>query len=64
MRLGVRTLEVFREIGVLLLAFAPLEAAINKSSLRDAWGFLALFLSSGLAFLVAAFVLEWRWRKP
>lgn len=59
-RLGASIQEALREIGVLLIAFGPLEATINKSSLRDAWGFLALSLGGGLVLFVGALVLEWR----
>src|ERR1035437_7347821 len=55
-----RILDGLREVGLLLIAFSPLETAINRTSLRDAAGFLMLFLGGGLALFAIALVLEWR----
>jgi hypothetical protein len=59
-RTGTRVLDGLREVGLLLIAFGPLETAINRTSLRDAAGFLVLFLGGGLALFAIALVLEWR----
>jgi hypothetical protein len=59
-RAGTRVLDGLREVGLLLIAFGPLETAINRTSLRDAAGFLMLFLGGGLALFAIALVLEWR----
>ena len=59
-RLADRILEAMREIGVLLLAFTPLDIALNPSSVRDSAGALLLFIGVGLFLFGAALVFEWR----
>ena len=55
-RLLDRMQEALREIGVLLMAFAPLEAPLSRGSTR----FLLLYLSVGFVLFVLALALEWR----
>jgi hypothetical protein len=58
-RLGSRVLEALREIGILLMAFGPLEAAISSAK---AWNISVglLFFGGGLRLFVMALILEWR----
>jgi len=57
-RLGDRVLEGMREVGVLLIAFAPLDAALVESP--KARRSLLLFLSLGCFLFLWALFLEWR----
>lgn len=55
------------EIGILLIAFAPLDVglgvALNDKRLGDTWPFLVVFLVAGvIAFAIGA-VAEWRIRR-
>lgn len=50
--------EAMREIGVLLIAFAPLEAAFSRGAGTLRW--LLLFLSCGLLLFIAALYFEGR----
>ena len=62
-RLGLRVLEAFREVGVLLMAFGPLEAALNANNKGAAhWANRAgsLFFAIGLGSFLLAVYLEWR----
>lgn len=59
-QLARRIREGLREVGILLIAFAPLEAALNRSHLRDAWGFLVAFVGIGVTLFAFATFLEWR----
>jgi peptidoglycan/LPS O-acetylase OafA/YrhL len=54
-----RVEEAAREIGVLLIAFAPLDVALNDAR-PFRWWILLLFLSLGLLFFVCALVAERR----
>jgi len=58
-RIHERLLEGLREIGVLLMAFAPLDAVLVESAAVR--GTLLLFLALGCFLFGAAVVLEWRW---
>jgi hypothetical protein len=51
-----RVEDALREIGTLLLAFAPLDAALSEG--RMPIGFLLLFVGSGLLLFVAALLME------
>jgi len=51
--------DVFREIGTLLLAFAPLDVVLS-SDREHRWPILLLFLSLGIFFLAIALVAERR----
>ena len=51
-----RIVEAMREVGVLLVAFAPLDAAFSGGPRALSW--LLLFLSFGLLLFVGALVLE------
>ena len=57
-RVRERLLEATREIAVLLIAFAPLDAAVVRD--RELARSLLLFLGLGLFLLLAALVIEWR----
>jgi len=48
-----------REIGVLLMAFAPLDVAISGGR-EFAWGTLLGFFSTGFGLFVLALLAEWR----
>jgi hypothetical protein len=49
--------DAMREIGTLLLAFAPLDAALSEGRL-PASAFLLLFLGLGLSLFVGALAME------
>ena len=49
--------EGMREVGILLIAFAPLDAVLAE---RPAVGVLLFFLLLGIALFTTALVLEWR----
>lgn len=57
-RLYERIQEALREVGVLLMAFAPLDAALTEDALRAA-RVLALFLTGGMILFATALALEW-----
>jgi uncharacterized membrane protein len=59
-RLGSRILEALREIGMLLMAFGPLDIALSEKGLANRWGFLLLFVGGGLVLFVLALIVEWR----
>jgi hypothetical protein len=59
-RVGERILEGLREVGVLLVAFAPLDMAIGEKPLADSWPILVMFFLAGLTMFVMALILEWR----
>jgi hypothetical protein len=61
-RLGLRVLEALREVGVLLMAFGPLEAALNANKGAALWANRAgpLFFAIGLGLFLLAVYLEWR----
>ena len=52
-----RVVEIVREIGVLIVAFAPLDA-IAWNDLPGRWWFMLLFLSGGFLLLGIALALE------
>lgn len=62
-RLGERVLEAMREVGILLVAFTPLDAALLPHDIRNVGVFLAAFLGSGLLLFFGALILEWRYSK-
>jgi hypothetical protein len=62
-RFGERILEGMREIGVLLFAFAPLDAALQPRDISGVAGFLAVFLGSGALLFFGALVIEWRYTR-
>ena len=53
-------LEGMREIGVLFLAFAPLDAVLGGRPLIDSAGALLFFVGAGAILLGGALVFEWR----
>lgn len=57
-RIGDRLLEGAREVGVLLIAFAPLDAALAER--EEVRRFLLLFLGLGCFLFILALGLEWR----
>lgn len=59
-RLMERIHEGIREIGVLFLAFAPLDVALGQQPLRDAIGVLLFFLTAGALLFAAGLAIEWR----
>ena len=58
-RLGDRVLEGMREVGILLIAFAPLDAVLAEN--REARSTLLLFLALGGFLFAVALIIEWRW---
>jgi hypothetical protein len=59
-RLADRVLELMRELGVLFLAFAPLDAGLSQRPLRESAGALLLFAGLGFFLFGAALMFEWR----
>ena len=59
-RLGSRIFEGLREVGVLLIAFAPLEAGLSEKDVLDQARFLVGFLGGGFLVFGLTLVLEWR----
>jgi len=57
-RVRARLLEATCEIGVLLIAFSPFDAAVVRD--REVAGSLLLFLGLGFFLLFGALVIEWR----
>lgn len=55
-----RIIEGMREVGVLLIAFAPLDVALSSNALADDLPILVLFLGLGGLLFLAALYLEWR----
>jgi hypothetical protein len=55
-----RVLEVVREIGTLMIAFAPLDFAVSGSPLSETWPILLVFLLSGFVLVAACILSEWR----
>ncbi|MFI5361523.1 MAG: hypothetical protein ACHQ49_06095 [Elusimicrobiota bacterium] len=56
-QVGERIEDAMREVGVLLIAFAPLDVALNRHSEGDL-SYLLLFLGFGTALFVGALILE------
>jgi hypothetical protein len=59
-RLVERVLEGMREIAILLIVFAPLDAALLPSDIRSAAAWL-LLLGCGVLLFIAALLIEWRY---
>ncbi len=57
--IGERIEDAMREVGVLLIAFAPLDVALNHHQAGDL-NFLLLFLGLGAALFTGALLLEGR----
>jgi len=57
-----RVLEATREIGILLIAFAPLDFAVSDAPIRTTWPYLSGFLLIGLAVLISSILVEWRFK--
>jgi hypothetical protein len=55
-----RVLEAMREIGILLIAFAPLGFAVTDAPATSSWPYLSGFLIVGLALLASSIIVEWR----
>lgn len=51
-----------REIGTLLIAFAPLDLAVSGSQLGESWPILVAFMVAGFSVLTLGIYLEWRVR--
>ena len=59
-RFEARILEGLREVGVLLIAFAPLESALRSNETSHPARFLVGFLGAGLLLFGLALLPEWR----
>ena len=74
LRLGLqRTVQLLREVGVLLIAFAPLDAVIAQVENRDivVIAGISQFFGFGIGLFVCALIPEWmtgffpeKWRNP
>jgi hypothetical protein len=58
-----RLLEAVREIGILLIAFAPLDFAVSGVGARIYWPTLVGFLLVGFLLPAIGIAGEWRLRK-
>ena len=58
LRARERLLDAMREVGVLLIAFAPLDAVLVESPRRR--NGLLIFLALGLFLFLVAIIVEWR----
>ena len=61
--IGKQIRDGMREIGVLFIAFAPLETALQNRSIRETWPALFGFAFAGVVIFLCALVLEWRVAK-
>jgi hypothetical protein len=59
-RLGRRVVEGLREVGVLLIAFGPLESALRGPDPVYHARFLLEFGGGGLVLFAVSLLLEWR----
>src|SRR5688500_14024507 len=59
-RAVTRVAEALREVGVLLLAFTPLEAGISPDPVAEHLAFLLTFLGFGIALFSLGVAIEWR----
>lgn len=59
MSIKERLEEGMREVGVLLIAFAPLDAFMKPGE-PTPWGILVFFVVAGILLFWLALVLEWR----
>ena len=58
--LADRIIEGMREIGVLFLAFAPLDAALSPGARRDSTRAFLLFVVLGAFLFGGALLFEWK----
>lgn len=58
-KVGERIEDAMREVGVLLIAFAPLDVALNRHAGGDL-SYLLLFLGLGMSLFVGSLILERR----
>jgi hypothetical protein len=58
-----RVLEAMREVGILLIAFAPLDFAVSGAPVRISWPYLLGFLLAGLILLSSSILVERRLRQ-
>ena len=59
-KLADRVFEGMREIGILLIAFAPLDVTVTPANGREPGAVVLLFAGFGLFLFVGALSLEWR----
>src|SRR5665213_1415073 len=52
--------EALREIGILLIAFSPLDMALNSDGKVLRWTAMCLFLVAGLIMFIGGIIGEWR----
>jgi hypothetical protein len=55
-----RVLEAMREVGILLIAFAPLDFAVSGAPIGRSWPYLLVFLVVGLSLLSSSILIERR----
>jgi hypothetical protein len=58
-----RVLEAGREIGILLIAFAPLDFAVGGAPIAESWPYLFGFLLVGFVGVSTCIVIEWRLKR-
>jgi hypothetical protein len=59
-----RIVDAFYEIGVLLIAFAPLDYTVDPRPLRTTWQAMVSFVSLGFAFIALSIYSEWIQEPP
>ena len=59
-RLQLRVLEAMREVGVLLMAFAPLDVALGSGGFREKWQPMVAFLLFGFVVFALGALAELR----
>jgi hypothetical protein len=54
-----RFIDAIHEIGLLLIALAPLDYAIDQRPMKETWRPLVIFLAIGAACLTLSILMEW-----
>ena len=58
-RLQRRVVEAMREVGVLLIAFTPLDIVVSDGGLTGHWGSFVLFFGVGVTSFFLGVIAEW-----
>ena len=59
-----RVVDAFYEIGILLIAFAPLDYSLDQRPFRTTWQAMVSFVLLGLAFIALSIYSEWIQEPP
>jgi len=55
-----RILDALHEIGLLLVALAPLDYALDERPLKTTWPYMIVFVTVGVVLIALCIVGEWR----